>query len=109
MPIAKEKSNQLPKVKLKDASKAVTKEKQEEKQNYKSNEKKLAARADYRPEGWFAVVSYEGSNDEVFAQLAASEESAYEDAITEIQRIKLAAEGTSSATDAIGSTAKGIR
>jgi hypothetical protein len=69
MPKAKEKNKNIPKEKHK--------------------EKKLLARADYRPEGWYAIVGYEGTNEVVFAKLSASEASAYEEAITEIQRIKL--------------------
>jgi hypothetical protein len=87
MPITKEKTKQIPKVK----SKETVKDKQKEKQT----EKKLTARADYRPEGWFAVVGYEGSNEDVFAQLAANEVSAYEAAIAEIQRIKITPDGAS--------------
>jgi hypothetical protein len=93
MPITKEKTKQIPKVKSKETAKDKQKEKQTEKQNFNPKEKKLTARADYRPEGWFAVVGYEGLNEDVFAQLAANEVSAYEAAIAEIQRIKIVDEG----------------
>jgi hypothetical protein len=78
MPAAKEKSTRANKIKLVDAKK-----------DKPVGEKKLIARADYRPEGWHAVVSYEGSDEEVYAELAANEVSAYEAAIAEIQRIKI--------------------
>jgi hypothetical protein len=81
MPIAKEKSVKQPKVKLK----AVTKDKQQI--------RKLVALTDYRPEGWFAVVYDEDSNETLYAELSANEQSAYEAAIAEIQRIKIVADG----------------
>jgi hypothetical protein len=81
MTVAKEKSVKQPKVKLK----AVTKDKQQN--------RKLVARADYRPEGWFAVVYDENSHEAVFAELSANEQLAYEAAIAEIQRIKIIADG----------------
>jgi hypothetical protein len=88
MTVAKEKS--------KSANKTKLQEKQKDSKNEKPGEKKLIARADYRPEGWHAVVSYEGSDEDVYAELAANEISAYEAAISEIQRIKIVDEGNSS-------------
>jgi hypothetical protein len=81
MTVAKEKSIKQPKVKLK----TVTKDNQQN--------RKLVARADYRPEGWFAVVYDENSHEAVFAELSANEQSAYEAAIAEIQRINIVADG----------------
>jgi hypothetical protein len=87
MTVAKVKSKQLPKVKLKEEPK-------------KQNDKKLVARADYRPEGWFAVVYDEVSHEAVFAELSANEQTAYEAAIAEIQRIHIASEGFASVSAA---------
>jgi hypothetical protein len=58
----------------------------------KNKEKILAASTDYRHDGWFAIVSYAGSDEEIFSKLCSNEVTAYEEAITEIQRIKRIAE-----------------
>ncbi|QGQ93547.1 hypothetical protein EHS13_00710 [Paenibacillus psychroresistens] len=97
MPVAKEKSAKLPKVKLKEPTKNDQNDILKQKEKAKLNDKKLIARADYRPEGWFAVVYDEGSQEAVFAELSANEQSAYEAAISEIQRINITAEGFASA------------
>ena len=58
-----------------------------------SIEKKLVARADYRPEeGWFAIVSHEGSEEALFSRLSANEESAAATALTELQRLNMTEE-----------------
>ncbi|CAK4835275.1 unnamed protein product [Aphanomyces euteiches] len=106
MTIAKEKSKQLPKVKLKEETKSDKKnlsdqkDIKKQKETAKLGDKKLVARADYRPEGWFAVVYDEGTHEAVFAELSANEQAAYEAAIAEIQRIKIAAEGFAAVVNA---------